>query len=602
MGARKGAGWWRPAFKHKRLDASDPTSIRLLRVFPDLSVDGLIQCEIVHANTTAEYICLSYLWGDPHPQHDILIKERSGVDSVLRVRENLWSFLNIARSRFAYLSDLPYSSNSICSSDSDSGFESDAEGLVEHFIRFSLPRDLYIWGDHALWIDAACIDQTAPKISKRKRKRRKKRTNKARNEMRTRRKWGRRARKTRTTYIQKRATEAVKERNQQVQMMGKIYSGRNVVAWLGNDREIGDYMETFKYHKADIFSLDSPIGKTFMHNKYSTRAWITQEIELAESVHLLSERHELNFKALRVAQWNARENGFQGTCAWETPNNYFWKHLFPSDRNQSLMQALYTYRNKQCSTMDDRIYSLLALCNDGEGIQVSYGKSRAHLLVDTMRACPSSLCLCSVATLATALDLSQPLKQKDDKWLRGYGIQIQIFSIRPGNRGPRWQKDDSYSQRLGLRPDPVHPRECSTCGYQIPERFCEAKGRIFCFSKVCSNLSHFLWENTESVHEGPGEYLTGTFHLQPYLFSDYTFQCDKAFSMSRTNDQRGNQFILRSTFASLIRLSENKTLAARHKPCIRGSGPLDEGSLKSEEALPEEYRLAQLDFVKIVQN
>lgn len=68
--------------------------IRLLRVIPDLSSDGYIQCQIWNDGTDARYTCLSYTWGSEHNKKDILINGR-----IFQCRENLWNFLNIAREK-----------------------------------------------------------------------------------------------------------------------------------------------------------------------------------------------------------------------------------------------------------------------------------------------------------------------------------------------------------------------------------------------------------------------------------------------------------------------------------------------------------------------
>jgi hypothetical protein len=111
-------------FSHTRLDHKR-NSIRLIRVLPKLSDTLLIRCEVVHvvlppaskydidyeeeeayepailplaSENDAEcppYVCLSYTWGDPVDEPAIEINGK-----VLKVRENLWTFLNVARKQF----------------------------------------------------------------------------------------------------------------------------------------------------------------------------------------------------------------------------------------------------------------------------------------------------------------------------------------------------------------------------------------------------------------------------------------------------------------------------------------------------------------------
>lgn len=51
-------------FTYTSLDLSQ-RSIRLLLLHPKLSESGDIECEIRDATVDDEYICLSYVWGQP---------------------------------------------------------------------------------------------------------------------------------------------------------------------------------------------------------------------------------------------------------------------------------------------------------------------------------------------------------------------------------------------------------------------------------------------------------------------------------------------------------------------------------------------------------
>jgi len=81
----------RTAFRHERLDHDKP-SIRLVQLLPELSHDGLIQCNIIHTTIDVSYQCLSYRWGEPSPSGVVLINHRT-----CEVRQNLLDFLSMAR-------------------------------------------------------------------------------------------------------------------------------------------------------------------------------------------------------------------------------------------------------------------------------------------------------------------------------------------------------------------------------------------------------------------------------------------------------------------------------------------------------------------------
>ena len=81
----------RTCFEHSSLDHEEP-SIRLIRVLPETSLKGPIQCEIRHASTDSTYICLSYVWGREGQDRWITL---NGKD--FRVRDNLYHFLRCWR-------------------------------------------------------------------------------------------------------------------------------------------------------------------------------------------------------------------------------------------------------------------------------------------------------------------------------------------------------------------------------------------------------------------------------------------------------------------------------------------------------------------------
>lgn len=98
-------------FHYSRLDYQ-MSSIRLLRLHPDKSIEGLIQCDLRNALIEDKYSCLSYVWGDEAPGEWIILDGQK-----FWVRRNLFDFLRYARRK---------------------------------------PQLRAKW----LWIDALCIDQT----------------------------------------------------------------------------------------------------------------------------------------------------------------------------------------------------------------------------------------------------------------------------------------------------------------------------------------------------------------------------------------------------------------------------------------------------------
>jgi len=78
-------------FKHAPLDHTQP-SIRIIKVLPHLSREGLLQCTIAHGTTADDYTCLSYTWGHKSTGYPIFIDGQ-----LFMVRQNLRKFLYAIR-------------------------------------------------------------------------------------------------------------------------------------------------------------------------------------------------------------------------------------------------------------------------------------------------------------------------------------------------------------------------------------------------------------------------------------------------------------------------------------------------------------------------
>lgn len=80
------------SFCHKPLDTTKP-SLRLLEI-SHIDLDGILTCNIKHAEITDQYTALSYMWGPGTPCHDIaLIDHPTGRKGRFKIRSNLYNFL-----------------------------------------------------------------------------------------------------------------------------------------------------------------------------------------------------------------------------------------------------------------------------------------------------------------------------------------------------------------------------------------------------------------------------------------------------------------------------------------------------------------------------
>ena len=80
-----------PPFKHTPLDHTQP-SIRIMKVLPDLSPEGSVQCTLTHGTTDDDYTCLSYTWGDENTTCPALMNGQ-----LFFVRQNLHNFMHVVR-------------------------------------------------------------------------------------------------------------------------------------------------------------------------------------------------------------------------------------------------------------------------------------------------------------------------------------------------------------------------------------------------------------------------------------------------------------------------------------------------------------------------
>jgi hypothetical protein len=182
----------------------------------------------------------------------------------------------------------------------------------------------------------------------------------------------------------------VTERNYSVQNMGLIYSrATEVISWLGRDGEIADYLETFSESRHDGLNR-------FLSSEYWERAWITQEVALAHRVTLCAGTSQLDAKRLG------------GDIAYRSHGKRILNQLPPRThalQGRSLIYLLDHFGQKQSGIPRDRIYSLLALCDDGSDLQVDYDMSDEKLARYVLRCCKRSFCLCAIRTVTQVLQL-----------------------------------------------------------------------------------------------------------------------------------------------------------------------------------------------------
>jgi hypothetical protein len=165
------------------------------------------------------------------------------------------------------------------------------------------------------------------------------------------------------------------------------------------------------YERQDFLDTNSTdeLLQHVSENVYWTRAWIVQELVLAQQVIICIGPLFLD---LDDFDWRTRPK-------WESvPTiriNPFWRlnrircgRLFNDKLSirKSLIRLIEYFHDKQCSDPRDRIFSLLSIVRgEGEDLEVDYGLSRAELAFEVLRKCERSLCLCTAILVAQTLQL-----------------------------------------------------------------------------------------------------------------------------------------------------------------------------------------------------
>jgi hypothetical protein len=226
------------------------------------------------------------------------------------------------------------------------------------------------------------------------------------------------------------------ERNQQVAHMGDIYSKAvGVIAWLGSDEKIASFfrfvtrlakethsktaaMEVWKREQVQVQAN----WTAFWLNAYWTRAWITQELFLANSIQILAQDVRIGrreFKSiLPLFPWISKTIAASPESSSDTirilstylrvmAGEHYESH---SNRprialKRRLIDLLHFLPFRESQIPRDQIYSLRAIAEDGYLMPVNYESSDNQFAEDFCRVLNKSrsMCLCSLACIARVL-------------------------------------------------------------------------------------------------------------------------------------------------------------------------------------------------------
>lgn len=292
--------------------------------------------------------------------------------------------------------------------------------------------------------------------------------------------------------------------------MGAIYSNATkVFIWLGGTTVGNAFLcEQAKYDprsgRGSTVVQDEALRSLFTQFsllEYWSRAWITQEVLLAKHALICVESGFYDFgkvsdRCLRlglyqdimsegVVQPAKPENAFiklalnaSKRLRVETvnPSTRLYMRHTPSSRfldlpDRSIIQALdYLGNEKKCANIQDRIYSLLSLCETGRDIKVDYNVNRKKLMYRTLVKCERDVCFCSAAIVAHTLGISPFLPKLQSK-----AAPFVQFTA-----------DDC---RYMLR--------CPTCEHNLPTDWLSGFTAGLCLRKACGEMDgHLAYEKS----------------------------------------------------------------------------------------------------------
>jgi hypothetical protein len=151
------------------------------------------------------------------------------------------------------------------------------------------------------------------------------------------------------------------------------------------------------------------IDGSIFHNPYWTRAWVIQEIVLAQRVEVSLDTERFEFTRLT--------QNMRNFCL-DWAGTHFAHFAFDSQgseqfRNQSLVKLLDHFSEKECSLGYDRVFSLLALCEAGKAVPVSYDLSGVEIAYHILKSEPADHCICSTRVIARAIRLEESFSWSD---------------------------------------------------------------------------------------------------------------------------------------------------------------------------------------------
>jgi hypothetical protein len=217
----------------------------------------------------------------------------------------------------------------------------------------------------------------------------------------------------------------VVERNHQVRQMGVIYSKAvRVDVWLGLTtwdpttpfRGLQEVIMTYD-NWLNLWNYKVELIQSINDNPYWTRAWIIQEVALAQKVTIRLGTASVDMQRLvdLLGYIGSDDHGMSTSTLFRLADI----REIGVSKTETLLHLLEKFPDKQCSDPRDRIYSLLSMTNgDFSNLQVNYNISRVELAAQVLTRSGNSLCLCTALLVAQILGLRHQESSDRENHLR----------------------------------------------------------------------------------------------------------------------------------------------------------------------------------------
>jgi hypothetical protein len=441
-------------FSHTPLDLHK-ASIRIIKVHKVLSADeGLIQCSIEQATTSASYCCLSYRWGNPS-RHHYFIRING---KRFAVRRNLFNYLRV--------------------------------------LRTSIP--LMSTQSEPMWIDALCIDQDNPQ---------------ERNHQVA--QMGEIYSEARCVYVWlgniphpatlERLSVTSQDRMKDVSLLRKGRVNANIITqneywnrtWIIQEVILARHVE-FVLHDRTIYLAD------FLFDIKGR-----EDGAYKQFYELFRYRDKLKSQSLLRIGHNVRLLQSSGS---PLPNKSQADNLFRQIHyDHRLTILLGRFRNRKCENPYDRIFSLLSIAEEGPDVQVVYSKPATEVAFQVLSCCERTLCVCSASLVATRLELGDAKSIRRDGnipflelklplklWryylsICGYETKNKLSSIDKLNSCPAL-----YLVALHVREELISSKYCSHSAHTWPLQY-----EMHNHAKKASNNDKDVERRSKALFEHP---------------------------------------------------------------------------------------------------